>query len=241
MRSYPSPSAALLSVAVAAIVGLSACAPATEAPTIGPASTPTDSSESPAPARTPAPSDGASGAPPAADSRVFGAFRRSALAVPADILEPAEALCRTRPVAPFAEEIGSQRLVVSDMRGQGVVILVFADDVGATGCRVELDGAGGMTASHFAVDADPPGELERGDVTLGALEFVDESRIQRVIAVGRVGDGTVRTSAAFADDTFVYASMANGWYAMWWAGSLKPIAIAAVNNRNIVVGSLAPP
>jgi hypothetical protein len=172
---------------------------------------------------------------------VFGAFRRSSVEVPPDILGPAETLCRTRPVPAFAEEIGSRPLVVSDTRGLGVVILVFADGAGATGCRVELDAAGGMTASHFAVDADPAGALERGDVTLGALQFVDEGRIQRVIAVGRVGEGAVRTSAAFPDDTFVYASMANGWYAMWWAGTLKPIAIAAVDNRNVVTGSLAPP
>jgi hypothetical protein len=180
-------------------------------------------------------------APTATPSAVFGAFRRSPVAVPPDVLTLAEQLCRTRPVPAYADEIGSRPLVVSDTRGLGVVILVFADAAGATGCRVEVDEAGGMTASHFAVDASPEGPLELGDVTLGALEFVDEGANQRVIAVGRVGDGAKRVDAGFADDTFVYSTKDNGWYAMWWPGAIKPISVVAVDNKNIVMGSLAPP
>lgn len=180
-------------------------------------------------------------APAATPSAMFGSFRRGAIPVPPDVLRDAEVLCRTKPVPPYAEEIGSRPLVVSDLRGLGVLVLVFADAAGATGCRVEADLAGGMRATHFAVKAGPEGPLEPGGLTLGAIEYVQDGTSQRTIAVGRAGERAVHVRAGFDDDTYVTAALDNGWYAMWWPGSIRPAVIVAGDNRNVAMGKLTPP
>jgi hypothetical protein len=189
--------------------------------------------------------DAASQAPgsavPSPPAALFGTFRRAPIPVPPDVLHDATALCRTKPVPPYAEEIGSRPVVVSDLRGLGVVLLVFADGQGATGCRVEVNQAGGMRATHFAVSSDPHGPLDPGGITLGAMQYVTEGTNQRVIAVGRAGERAVHVRAGFDDDTYVTAALANGWYAMWWPGSIRPAVIVAGNNRNEAMGKITPP
>lgn len=181
-------------------------------------------------------------APTPAGGAVFGEFRRGGVPIPPDLARRGEDECRTSPVPDHAEEIGTRPLVVSDTRGLGVMLFVFADGKGATGCRVEVDeGAGAVTASHFAITAGPDGELERGQITLGAMEYVEEGPNQRAVAVGRVGEGAVKVRAGFDDDTYVTSTIANGWYAMWWPGRTRAAVIVAADNRNVAMGKLTPP
>jgi len=184
---------------------------------------------------------GESSGDPYRDEFLYGTFRRGGVPVPPDVRSAAEDACRTKPAPAYAEEIGSRPLVVADLRGLGVLVLVFADGKGASGCRVEVDQTGAMEATHFAVATDPEGELERGEITLGALEYVEDGTSQRTLTVGRVGEGAVKVRAGFDDDTYVTSTMDNGWYAMWWPGSVKAAVIVAADNRNVAMGKLTPP
>ena len=139
------------------------------------------------------------------------------------------------------EEIGARPVVVTDMRGLGVVIVVFADDKGATGCRVTAGPDGSLHVGFFPVNEDPSKALDEGDVTLGAMEYQADSTDERAIAVGRAGDRAVHVRAGFDDDTYVTAALRDGWYAMWWPGRTRAATITANDNRNVVIGTVDVP
>jgi hypothetical protein len=179
-------------------------------------------------ASTPSPSD-----------PVTGSFRRGGVPVPPDLLTTVVAACKALPTPAYAEEIGSRPVAVADLRGDSVVVAVFAGGDGATGCRAAL-GEDGPQASLFAVDAaDVP--LAEGAITLGAYELDEDGPGERTLAVGQYGDRVVKVRAGFDDDTYVTSSMDNGWYAMWWHGSVRPAVIVGADNRNEAMGKLTPP
>jgi hypothetical protein len=171
---------------------------------------------------------------------LLGAFRRGSVPVPPALEGSFAEACRSRPVPPYVEEIGTRPVVVTDMRGLGVVIVVFADDDGASGCRVTVDAAGQLHVGFFAVKEDPTTALKDDDLTLGAMEYQDDGTNQRAIAVGRAGDRAVHVRAGFDDDTYVTATLRDGWYAMWWPGQTKAAVIVAGNNRNEAIGTVTP-
>ena len=220
--------------AVAAAILLAGCGadvpPRTAAPSAGePAPRTTEASPAAEASSTPSPSD-----------PVTGTFRRGGVPVPPELLADAVSACRAIPTPPYAEEIGSRPVVVSDLRGESIVIVVFAGPGGATGCRARL-GDDAPVASLFAVDAGPDGPLDEGQITLASYELDDDGGSQRTIAVGRYGDRVVKVRAGFDDDTYVTSSTDNGWYAMWWQGTIRPAVIVAADNRNEARGKLTPP
>ena len=196
------------------------------APQTAPSAAPVGSSAGPS---TPSPSD-----------PVTGWFRRGGVPVPPDVLAAATDECRSVPTPAYAKDIGSRPVAVSDLRGEGVVILVFASGTTATGCRVTL-GDDALSATLFAVEPGPDAPLKEGEITLAAYELDQDGSRERTIAVGRYGDRVVKVRAGFDDDTYVTSSMANGWYAMWWLGRVRPAVIVAADNRNLAMGKLTPP
>jgi hypothetical protein len=172
---------------------------------------------------------------------LFGPFRRAGYPLPEAVEAAAEETCRARPVPVHMDEIGSRRVVVSDMRGRGVILLVFADASGASACRVEVGRDAVMRATHFRVDDDPSVPLEEGALTLGAMEYQQDGTFQRAVAIGRVGDGARFVRAGFTDDTYVTATIRDGWYAMWWPGQERALVVVASDNRNVAMGKVTPP
>ena len=57
---------------------------------------------------------------------------------------------------------------------------------------------------------------------------------------GRVGDKVHDVGASFDDWTWGKASMANGWYAIWWPGAQPALTIAASDSRSIAIDSYTP-
>ncbi|HEX5826465.1 MAG TPA: hypothetical protein VFY23_03020 [Candidatus Limnocylindrales bacterium] len=172
---------------------------------------------------------------------LFGDFRRSGYPLPATVEAAAAETCRAKPVPVHLEEIGSRPVVVTDMRGLGVILVVFADDHGATGCRVEVSQDGAMRASFFRLEERPSEPLDEGEITLGAIDYVQDGLLQRVIAAGRAGERAVKVRAGFPDDTYVTSTLRDGWYAMWWPGQTRPNVIVAADNRNLAMGKITPP
>ena len=249
--SGPARVSARLAPLVLAVAGLIAVAGCGDA---GP-SEPVDESIGPIPTLLPAGQAGSPTTRPTSDAAgvritglddqtsewLLGAFRRGSVPVSPALEGSFAEACRSRPVPPYVEEIGTRPVVVTDMRGLGVVIVVFADDEGASGCRVTVGPDRQLHVGFFAVKEDPSKALEKDDLTLGAMEYQDDGTNQRAIAVGRAGDRAVHVRAGFDDDTYVTATLRDGWYAMWWPGQTRPAVIVAGNNRNEAIGTVTPP
>jgi hypothetical protein len=181
-----------------------------------------------------------SGLDEATSTHLMGAFRRSSVRVSPALEGTFAEACRSRPTPPHVEEIGMRPVVVTDMRGEGVVIVVFADDEGASGCRVTVGADGSLHVGFFPVTEDPSKALEEDDLTLGAMEYQEDGTSQRAIAVGRAGDRAVHVRAGFDDDTYVTATLRDDWYAMWWPGLTRAAVIVAADNRNVAIGTVTP-
>src|SRR5690349_14174670 len=162
----------------------------------------------PAQASESAPRDAAS--TPSPSDPVTGSFRRGGVPVPPDVLARSVAACKAVPASSDAGAIGDRPVVVSDLRGESVVLVVFAAADGATGCRATLR-EDGVEASLFAVATKTDGELDEGEITLGTYELDDDGLDQRMIAVGQLGERVVKVRAGFDDDTYVTSSTDNGW------------------------------
>jgi hypothetical protein len=173
-------------------------------------------------------------------TNLMGAFRRSSVPVSPALEGTFAEACRSRPAPPEVQEIGTRPVVVTDMRGEGVVIVVFADDEGASGCRVTIGPDGSLHVGFFPVTEDPSKALKKDDLTLGAMEYQEDGTSQRAIAVGRAGDRAVHVRAGFDDDTYVTAALRDGWYAMWWPGLTRAAVIVAGDNRNVAIGTVTP-
>jgi hypothetical protein len=161
--------------------------------------------------------------------------------VPPELLAAATERCRLTPTPRSTAQVGDRRVVVADMRGEGIVLLVFADDEAAVGCRITVAGDGSMRATFFPVTEPAPAALPRDDLTLAAYEYIDDADGQLVIAAGQVGDGAAHVRAGFDDDTYTTATIEDGWWVMWWPGQVRPANITADDNKNIVIASVQAP
>ncbi len=170
-----------------------------------------------------------------AHAATFGRWRSAPVRPNADLTAQAELACRSDPL------VGDLPLKVLDARGEGLLLLVFARDPAAVLCRAEASEDGSVVTVVRPIagvgDAEPPGPR-----TLGIREFeqVEGAASSRTVLVGRVGDDVRSIGVNFDDATWSTASMANGWYATWWPASAKPLGVAAIDNRNVVITSYAP-
>jgi hypothetical protein len=187
-----------------------------------------------------APSDASPTPAFGAPDQLFGSFRRGSVPVPPDVLGAAVAACRDAPPLPDGTTVGERRVVVSDMRGQGRVLAVFADEAGAVACRIDVADDGTMRATLVRDDGNATDRLAEDDLVLDGMEYVLDTDAQLVLAVGRAGSRAAHVRAGFDDDTYVTASLQDGWWAMWWPGSTRPAIIVAGNNRNEAIANVAP-
>jgi hypothetical protein len=199
------------------------------------------------PAATQESSDGGAEPPEAATpafgagDQLFGSFRRASVPVPPELVAAATRQCRLAPTPPEVSEIGDRPVVVADLRGDGRVLLVFADDQAAVGCRVDVIEDGSMRASLFRTADPEPAPVAEDGLALSVLDYVDDPAGPLVIAAGQVGDKAVHVRAGFDDDTYTTATIDDGWWLMWWPGQTRPASITADDNRNTVFASVKVP
>jgi hypothetical protein len=224
-----------LALGVGAIGSLAGCAPPTPedaAPTVSTSASPTGASPDAAsqsavtPAGTPDPS-------------LVGAYATEPVPVPPDVEHEAARQCRLTPAPGFVDEIGSRQVAVTDLRGMSLVLVVFADGAGATGCAVDVRRDGSMRAGFFRVAGDPAEDLDTGGVSLWALQYPEAGGADRTIAVGRAGDAVATVRIEFDADPPVTASLRDGWYAAWWRGGRRPSAIRAVDDAGTTTGRVS--
>jgi hypothetical protein len=169
-----------------------------------------------------------------ANEASFGRWRPAPIRPSSTVAATLEAACRAD------EAVGEAPLAVLDARGEGLFTLVFGGDAPAVcrGTMADPDAAPAVVVRAIADGAAPDAEPEH----LGGhdLEPVDAQTRPRNVLVGRVGDGVPGVSVNHDDATWTKASIANGWYAVWWPVAKEAIAVAAVDRRNTVMDSYAP-
>jgi len=209
-----------------AAVALVVAACAIPSPSVAPGGTTTADG-----AATPRPSPDATSA---AEDAVFGRWRRTPAHPTADMTVAAETACRDQP------PVGDLPLVVTDARGDGELTLVFASAKAAAVCHATLARSGAATADARKVTRYPAPAPASEKLGIHDLEVIDSTTGARSVLVGQVAEDVARVSAQFQDATWSHASMADGWYAMWWPGRDPALTVAAVNRRSIAVDGFAP-
>jgi hypothetical protein len=183
-------------------------------------------------AATPRPTADASAA---ADDAVFGRWRRTPAHPTAEMTTATEAACRS------LKPVGTLPMVVVDARGEGEVNAVFADARAAVVCHAALSAADVVETVDArpvaGYPASPPGARKLG---VHDLRVIDSTTGARSVLVGQVGEEVARVAAQFDDATWSNASMAGGWYAMWWPGRDKALTVAAVNTRSEALDGFSP-
>ncbi len=183
-----------------------------------------------------------SGPPPtldaaaAADAAALGPWRRGPVQPSPALAAAAENACRAQ------EAVGSLPLAVADARGEGRMVLVFAGPDAAALCHVAVTEDGGTTADARPVagfeTAETPGE---GKLGLRDVEVVNDTAGAWTVVVGQVDEAANTVEVSFdADAAWAKTSMRDGWYAIWWPGADRALAVASVDRRNTVIDSYTP-
>ena len=165
---------------------------------------------------------------------VFGNWRRAPARPTAELSQAAETACRE------LDAVGRLPLVVLDARGEGEVTLVFAGPKAAAVCHATVTRAGTATADARPVQGDASSAPASKKLGVHDLEIIESTSGARTVLVGRVGPDVARVAAQFDDATWSNASMAGGWYAMWWPGSEPALTVAAVDSRSEALDGFAP-
>lgn len=125
--------------------------------------------------------------------------------------------------------------VVTDVRGEGRVLLVFALPTKAFLCVTSVD-------HPESPDAVVPLDVPTTDLADDGIDLVyyDETGTgssTTAFAVGRVGPTPTAVIMGFVDQTFLFGALGGGWYSMWWHPTIACDGIAAVNNAHVVLNS----
>lgn len=196
------------------------------------------------PSAEPIASDRASGSVPDATeiarAHALGPWRPAPILPDESQVTAVVEACRLATDEGAAQPAGRLPVAVLDARGEGRFVVVFADGKSAADCRATVDDAGTPTVDGVAA-LDLPAQVEATGIAIVEIgpDFDRPERVRKTL-IGVVGSDAFKVKAHFADDTYVTASMANGWYVAWWPGRDDPITVAAVDNKNLAIGGTAP-
>ncbi len=153
-----------------------------------------------------------------------------------------EQACRAALIAaPETAPASTTALQFVDFRGLGLGWALFADSAHAASCRATI--APDFSVEVTAVEsldpvAAPPADDDFVYVRSGQLDDVASGR---TFAIGRVGRLSVLVIATFPDESFTFASLAGGWFEVWWPGATIPVGIGGTDSRHLVVKGLPLP
>jgi hypothetical protein len=137
---------------------------------------------------------------------------------------------RNRPRLLSAQEAGGWRPAIADTRGPYTFVVLAGTD-GAASCLTGpdpawIDGTGMMSEPPGAGLPAAPAD---GIVELGnGYTPVDGGGRGFSYAYGRAGAGVKAVRWVLRDRTRVTASVANGWYVVWWPGNRPAAAVDVV-------------
>lgn len=175
-------------------------------------------------------------------SQLGGPWRRS----PIILDEPHIAIISDACAAAARTELGETEAnlptAVVDARGEQFATAILADDLDAIECLVHLDETG-LIATVDSVDRLSQAAVEPVDGTgfsVASLVHLDDRPGGRTIVFGRIGPAADSAKVGFDDASVILGSSAEGWWAMWWRGTVRASSYAAVDKADIVVGNTTP-
>ena len=130
-----------------------------------------------------------------------------------------------------------------DARGEGLVLVIMADDLNAILCLAHLGDAGAAatvdSVDRLSKSATAP--VDGSAISVAAFVQLDDRAGGRTIAFGRLGPAATGATVGFGDRSVVRASTGDGWWATWWPGTVRATSFSAVDGGGLVVGSTKPP
>jgi hypothetical protein len=128
-----------------------------------------------------------------------------------------------------------------DARGEGFATVILADEVSAIECLARTDGRTANVDGVFRLSQTAVAAVDETRVSVARLVREDDRDGGRTVALGRVGPVPFMVKLGFDDESEVFASSGNGWWAAWWPGAARASAIAAVDRRSLAIGSAEAP
>ena len=183
----------------------------------------------------PLPSDAITG-------QLGGPWRRS----PIVLDEPHIAIVSDACAVAAREELGETEAnlptAVVDARGEGFVTAILADDLDAIECLARLDETGLIatvdSVARLSTVATAP--VDGTKFSVASLIHLDDRPGGRTVAFGRIGPAADSAKVGFDDASVILGSSADGWWAMWWQGTVRASSYSAVDKSDIVVGNTKP-
>ncbi len=129
-----------------------------------------------------------------------------------------------------------------DARGEHFATVIMADDLNAIECLARFDEAA-TSATVDSVDRLSMAAVAPVDGTAFSVASVVHEADQpggRTIAFGRIGPAAESAKVGFDDNSVILGTDAEGWWSLWWQGSVRASDYAAVDTHDIVVGSTKP-
>jgi hypothetical protein len=151
--------------------------------------------------------------------------------------------CAAKSRETLGQDVGDLPTALVDARGEHFVTVIMADDLTAIECLARLsdDGASATVDSVDRLSAPAVAPVEKSAITVASVIHQDDRSGGRTVAFGRVGPDADAAKAGFGDNSTVLGSKAEGWWAMWWPGTVRANSYAATDRRDLAVGSATPP
>lgn len=164
---------------------------------------------------------------------------------PIDLDEPQIAIISDACAAAARELLGEAEAnlptALVDARGEGLATAILADDLLAIECLARTDGRTATIDSVFRLSATAVALVDESRITVARLVHEDDRDGGRTVAFGRVGQVPFMVKLGFDDESEIFPSGGEGWWAAWWPGVLRPATISAVDSASLVIGSAKSP
>jgi hypothetical protein len=174
--------------------------------------------------------------------QLAGPWRRSPIILDEGHIAIISDACATAARAELGEVEANLPTAVVDARGEHLATAILADDLDAIECLVHLDDAG-TAATVDSVDRLSVTTLAPATgsaISVASVVHADDRPGGRTIAFGRLGPDAEAAKVGFDDASVILATDAEGWWAMWWQGTVRASGYSAVDSHDIVIGSQKP-
>ena len=172
-----------------------------------------------------------------------GPWRVSPILVDDAHIAIASDACATAAREQLGEVEANLPTAMVDARGEHLVTVIMADDLNAIECLAHLDESG-ASATVDSVDRLSATAVAPVDgVNISVANVVHEADLPggRTVAFGRLGPIAADATVGFGDNSVNLASKGDGWWAIWWPGTVRANSFSAVDNADLSVGSAKPP
>lgn len=171
---------------------------------------------------------------------LVGAWRRASIELDESHIAIISDACSVAARDQLGDDEADLPTALIDARGERVATAILADDLAAIQCFVHLD----ETAQIATVDtvarlsATTTAAVDAARITVANVTHLNDLPGGRTIAFGRVGPEAYAVKLGFDDGLVHTAGTADGWWSMWWPGTARSSSYSAVDQRNLVIGSV---